>query len=352
MGRIVIQNDGENMKMLIKVLAKIVISIALATLVLSGFIYMYSFSGVHISNKTGATDYTWEPKQWKADMAEGFAWLSMDSNGYNNLEPIKTEIDVLMMGSSHMQAVNVPQNRNVTALLNEAVPEMYFYSIGVAGHKIYNVVNNISSAVEVYKPRLYVVIETSIVDLDEEKMEQVITGTFPRIKSYDTGLVYTIQKKVPLVKAIYKALDDWYSNGKNEEEIPESHVVSENYKSLLDLFLQKASSSCGDDVSLIICYHPVTVLNEAGELVCETDPEKLACFRDLCKKNNILFIDMTDDFQNAYHDSHVLPHGFINTSIGSGHLNEIGHRLIAERIEHTLSELPDPEGETRTEDED
>ncbi len=48
---------------------------------------------------------------------------------------------------------------------------------------------------------------------------------------------------------------------------------------------------------------------------------------------------MNDDFREEFKDRHKLAHGFINTGIGEGHLNEIGHSLIARRLGGVIKEL-------------
>ena len=314
---------------------RIIVSFLLSFILLSVFVRFYYFSGVHVTNYTHATDYTWEPNQSKANMTEGFSWLSMDSNGFNNLEPISSKIDVLIMGSSHMEAVNVFPNRNAVSLLNSEFQDLYFYNIGVSGHKIYNVVNNIQAAMETFKPKKYVIIETSIVNLDEETMQQVITGNFERIKSYDSGLVFHLQKKMPLIKSLYKAIEDWRAPGAHDVE---PTIETEAYAETLRAFLKKAKTDCGNQVKLIICYQPATELDNDGSMICVTNPDSLSLFSRACEENEIIFVDMTEDFQELYQSRSILPHGFTNTAIGAGHLNEAGHEMIAERLAITIQE--------------
>lgn len=273
-------------------------------------------------------------------MEEGFSWLSMDSNGFNNVEPIHTSIDVLMMGSSHLQAVNVPSDKNTTFLLNQSFSDIYFYNIGVAGHEIYNVVNNINAAIETYNPTRYVIIETSIVNLNEDTMQQVISGDFVRIKSYDKGLIYLIQKNVPLVKSLYKAVEDWRSSGEHiKEPAISSTIDTDTYYRTLCTFLEIAKTACDDQVQLIICYQPATELDDQGNMICVTDSDSLSLFSRACEENGIVFIDMTDDFQKAFQERSVMPHGFMNTAVGAGHLNEAGHKMIADRVATTIRVL-------------
>ena len=55
-------------------------------------------------------------------------------------------------------------------------------------------------------------------------------------------------------------------------------------------------------------------------------------FEKACKNNNIIFIDTDEDFQKLYKTKHIIPYGFINTKVDSGHLNKYGHEVIAKRL--------------------
>ena len=46
----------------------------------------------------------------------------------------------------------------------------------------------------------------------------------------------------------------------------------------------------------------------------------------------ITFLDLTQDFLDAYESEHILPHGFVNTAAGEGHLNAEGHEIIARAL--------------------
>ena len=92
---------------ILKQFLKIVMAGLVSLLVLTLVTYVYNFTGIHIKNPYGATDYKWESRQLKSNMTEGFSHFRMDDNGFNNTEHdfIKKEPDILLMGSSHMEAV-------------------------------------------------------------------------------------------------------------------------------------------------------------------------------------------------------------------------------------------------------
>jgi len=182
-----------------------------AFLLLSGFVFFYSNTGVHINNPDGSTDYVWMPGQIKATASEGYAFFRMDRNGFNNVSTKERNIDILLMGSSQMEAVNVHPTKNTASIINGLNEELYCYNIGISGHQ------------------------------------------------------------------------------------------------------------------------PITQIDAKGMFI-EKDVEHRMAFSQACTNLNIRYIDMTDDFKNYYESKHVLAHGFNNTAVGVGHLNEHGHMLIAKRI--------------------
>ena len=103
-------------KRMIKTVVRVIVAGMVALIILSIFTMVYHFTGVHISNPSGATDYYWAPNQLKTTMTEGFSWFRMDENGFNN-KTIPDKVDILLMGSSHMEAVNVTQSDTTSSVL-------------------------------------------------------------------------------------------------------------------------------------------------------------------------------------------------------------------------------------------
>lgn len=55
-------------------------------------------------------------------------------------------------------------------------------------------------------------------------------------------------------------------------------------------------------------------------------------FSDSCKRNGVYFLDMSERFLSEYAKNYTLPYGFINSSVGKGHMNRYGHKMFAEEI--------------------
>ena len=246
------------------------------------------------------------------------------------------------MGSSHMEALNVPDTKNTGYLLNELLPEFYTYNIGTSGHTIYRCANNLSAAVECYCPQDYTVIETDRIDLDIESMEKVLNGEYQQIKSYDTGLLYLLQKHVPVIKNIYKQMDDWWNSDSSttkqdaSKASSEAGSATEEYSDVLNRFLAFIREA--SDCKIIVVYQPPTVLSPDGSLQCKQDDNKIALFSQLCEENDIIFVDVTPMFEKLYEEQHILAHGFSNTAVGVGHLNAYGHMAVAEAVAQAIKE--------------
>lgn len=312
----------------------------IALVILSIILSFYNFSGIHITSNTGATDYTWESNQWKATMEEGFAWINMDENGFNNAyERVAggvNEIDILLMGSSHMEAVNVPDDKNTGYYLNELIEDSYTYNIGISGHTIYNCFNNLEDAVNFYHPRKWVIVETDRIKLDIDSMQAVIDEEYGHIPSYDTGVLYVLQKYLPAVKALYNKMNYWKNMGvadaeTEKKDIPDDKLIPEEYIEILDKFLKNANAKLTQQ-ELVIFYHPQTIIDSDGSYIINKEDSYIRQFESICEDNRIKFIDMSEDFEELYNTEYVLAHGFINTAVGVGHLNAKGHEVVAQRL--------------------
>lgn len=319
------------MKSLIHILQIFVAGI-ISLLVLNIFVFFTGYSGIHVTSKTGATDYTWLSNMLRTNMEEGFSTFHFDKYGFNNVVSDDHDVDILLMGSSHMEAVQVQQSENTGALLNRLLPDEKVYNIGISGHNIYTSVKNMKAAVDYYQPSKYVLLETDQVQLDDEKMDAVLDGKYPKIPSYSSGLFYQSQKYFPVIKTLYKKITDWRS----ADALERKSEITEKSKADVTEFLKKAAADAGNP-KLIIMYHPMVELNNDGTINVEN--EGVDAFREACDKNGIIFVDMSEDFEAMYFKDHQLPYGFVNTAVGTGHLNKYGHEVIAQRLAETIQNL-------------
>lgn len=318
-------------------LIKSVLAMVTAFIILNLICMLYCNYAIHSPSSTGSTDYIWEKNKFYSRGTEGFAWGVTDSNGFNNLQTFeKGDIDVLVMGSSHMEAFNVSQHKNTVALLNnklrDANVDMKAYNIGVSGHVLARCLNNAEKAIDEFAPKKYLIIETSSVTPNIALMEDALAGTLKPIESHNDGIVGKLQK-FPFLRRTYNQLENLIKNGDAQE--PETGVtqVGEECYILLGDLLEKVVSKCDEKgIKLVILYQTSLDIDKDGEVLAQDNTNDIENFKSICKKYNITFVDMYEDFKQNYIQTANLPHGFSNSKIGRGHLNETGHSIIANRL--------------------
>ncbi len=321
---------------------KCILAGIVALVVLSGFCYLFSYSGARVHNESGATDFKWSPNQWRSTVLEGYTWFRMDNYGFNNVYDNSDSPDILLMGSSHMEAANVKQSENVASILENEL-SLDVYNIAISGHTIYNCVDNMDAAVKEYQPKQYLILETVTAELSIDEMQKVVNGELESIESYDSGIVYMFQKYIPALKTMYKQFSNWKAVDANQTESLASDTIleqEENYEEILYDFLLKAKSSAQKSGSkLIIFYHPEIKIDSSTNAYTEIfDKKKFELFGKTCDELDIIYVDMTQTFKNMYEQEHILPYGFSNTAVGAAHLNKHGHRAITDDLIKAITE--------------
>lgn len=279
-------------------------------------------------NKSGTTDYKWNAGAYFCRATEGLGYGHINDDGFNNVQNLKDleKIDILLMGSSHLEGFNVPQKAIISEVMNQH-SELVSYNIGISGHNLMTCFDNLDAALAVYKPQKYLIFETMTVSFYSGQINDFLQGTRQKESAFDSTLV-NLAQRIPVLRLLSTQLNNL---NKNEAAAGGSaDPISD--EALLNEALSNVKASCEQyGVQPIIFYHPLLTVTDAG-IIENTNAEDKALFARLCAKNGILFVDMTATFIEHYELTRELPHGFMNTSIGSGHLNKTGHRLIAEEL--------------------
>lgn len=326
------------MNLILKTLAKICLSFVIAFVVLSLFCSFYYKTPVHYENKDGSTDYVWQKNYHYSRGTEGIGYGKTNNEGLMNEFDYEAgmNIDVLVLGSSHMENQFIPMDKNCVSLLNDLFEDKTFYNAGVSGHNFKVCIDNLPYALNKYQPA-YVIIETSSLIFDEETVNKMINGEIGEIESHAGGLKELLQKN-PFIRLAYSQYDALVKNNKSDDEYeaPVEKVIDEAATSKLMAFI----SSIGqiNDCQVVILYHP-TIDTYDDCLTYRLDEDIVSEFKDICIENDVAFIDMTAHFNDEYSEKHLVPYGFNNTAVGVGHLNVEGHRMIAEEIIKYLKEV-------------
>ncbi len=290
---------------------------------------------VHSTNPDGATEYKYEAGRRYFRGTEGFGYGRINNDGYNNLRDFYEgePIDVLLMGSSHMEGFCVPQKDTAAAVLNRLFEgKKYVYNIGMAGHTFLYCAKRLDNALKVYKPTDSVVIELATLSYDPSAMDAAADGTLPDIPSHSGGLLTALQK-LPFLRLFYTK----YVKGTNEAVQAAAGtaepVSPEDYEQALARLLKKISTvSINHGVRVILVYTPTVIPDADGTIAAETRPEELAIFERLCGEYGLVFLNLTERNIASVTEKGQLPFGFANTAPGQGHINQTGLRIFAEAV--------------------
>ncbi len=308
--------------------------------VLTLFGMVYCNTALYEKNMDGCTDYVWPPYTIFSKYTEGGATGRVNNEGYNNLfDYTENDVDVLVMGSSHMEGIQVAQEEITSDRLNMLLDNKVVYNIGVAGHDFIMCCNHFETAIKKYKPS-YVVIETFSCSFTDESLENVVNGTYREFVPYSKRLLAF--KRNPVIKHwVSQARAFWEKKVEvyTEEETADQAIAICNSE-LLTKLMQNLSDVAREHRSqIIIVYHPATMISTDGSLKMIGNNDAVAQFAEACEKCGIRFLDMSERFSKEYEDNYILPYGFCNTPVGSGHLNKWGHAMIADELYKIISEV-------------
>lgn len=311
---------------------------------------------MHSESESGSTDYVWEKSKFYSRGTEGFAWGKTDSNGFNNIsDEHSRKPEVLIMGTSHTEALNVLQNESYAYRFNELAEQngmgLDAYNIGISGHNITICLNNFERALEEFEPSKYVVMEVTTTELTTDEINQVLNGTVKKIHSSANPILVFLQK-IPFLRRVYSQIDNLgvevkpedISTEKEKKTLPaavqSAADKNKSYEDTLNTLLErigKAAESKG--IKLVIVHHSKLQLDESGNVIPQQISEKSQIFKAVCSRNGIELFDMYDAFAEYYNETHRLPYGFVNTAVGVGHLNKYGHKVIADELFRLITEL-------------
>lgn len=332
----------------IKTLFKTVFAGIVALAILCALMFGYYFIPLRENNPKQNTDYVWAKNTPWVNLTEGVSFGVTDTNGFINKEVVENP-DILFLGSSHTESMNVLQNKNMCALLNDKFDGKYrAYNMGISGHTIYKVVQYLNTTLNIYqKAPKYIIIETSDVALNEAAVQQALSGEVKKTEVVDAGLIAQMQK-VPYFRMMYHQLDtgmlDMLMDKKkasnatpnSETKAVDKPIIDEKpYNEMLG-YLQNLEKEYGTQI--IVMFHPFETINADGS-ISFAQAEYVKVFSKAAQKYDIGFVDMTDDFQKMYYEENHVLHGFSTGELGAGHINKYGHAAIAERLYQYINAL-------------
>ncbi len=321
---------------------------ALALLLLTLFCLVYFNVPVHYDNKDGGTDYKWEPNKFYSRWTEGFSFGKTNNEGFNNPFDRAPDdpVDVLVMGSSHMEGFQLRTEDSVAAKLGNLLPGKTVYNIGISGHDFPTCCCNFEAALETYRPAC-AVIETASCLFGDSALDRAVQGTVPEIASHNGGLTGILQRN-QFLRLLYTQMTHYLNKrpADTADAVPaaaaENAAVNDaaNNEALLSALLEKLRAAAEKHgAKVVVLYHPALILNADGTLTMNESRAAVDQVAAVCAENGIAFLDMGARFRRDYEETRLLPYGFINTPAGSGHLNAHGCALIADELFRLLGEV-------------
>jgi hypothetical protein len=330
-----------------KSVIKFCLASGLAFLILNSLCFAYYNVPVLFPSETGVTDGHLEANAFYVRAVEGYGYGKLNNEGFNNFDDYYSKnIDILMMGSSHMEAMQVAQAKTTSAILGKMFNrEKYVYNIALGAQTISGTIKHFEKAIDYYTPKEFAVIETQDIKIPFDDLDAIVHEQFGSILSSRLApnpnpirqlmmrLQYSFLRKMPYIRLVAYQINTVMSFSGDQEKTETGIFEKERYAELLNSCMERLHRiSVEYDISLIIFYHPHMKLLPDGSVIPDTNTEYLDMFGTACTNNNIHFLDMTVPFLLAYQERYILPHGFNNTQVGMGHLNENGHKIIAEEL--------------------
>ena len=306
---------------------KIIVSGILALIILSAGCYFYYNQPSHYTDKDGVTGYRNEVNVFYCLGREGFGLGYTNNEGYTNVEDYvpSSEIELLLMGSSHMAASNIIQEYSAASLLSSEYG-VKVYNVAMPGHQFHVCAAGLRAGISKYRPSKFTIIETSAVGITEKNVNDILHNTVSKPSAYDKGILSLLRRNNYL-RLLYHQFVKPALN--NNNSIPEKLAGREILSEMLAKLNKDVSLS---GAKLIIAYHPSVSLNKDGTMKIDDDPEVVKQFSELCAENGIYFLNMAERFLEEYKKDYTLPYGFANSSVGKGHMNVHGHRMFADEI--------------------
>ena len=266
-------------------------------------------------------------------MTEGISWGKMDSNGFNNSSVIHNP-DILILGSSHMEATNVFQKYNTTnqliANLTNKKINLSVYNQGISGHNLLKCCQYLNKNAQNESIK-YVIIETQQISFNTEEIESLLNNQLTNKSSHDSGFIVYLQK-LPFFRLVWFQFEQGLlklflpkkETSEKNTRIEPMDIIENNYDKLFSYIKQNSH-----DKRIVIFYHPTGKPQVSGNLEYSTDNNYLYQFGKSALKYGIDFIDLTNETDKLWQVEHKTTHGFCTGTAFSGHLNKNGHNLAA-----------------------
>lgn len=323
-------------------------ALLVAIFIINAIMFFYDQPTCSIPRTDAATNYIWDPGTNFLHGFEGRGRHHVDRNGYINADLPVGEYFTLVMGASHAQGKEVSDGKRYSDILNDkladSMNELTVYNCAQDAHYLPEIVSRFYALTMEFPDAENIIIDTERTnfsktewieslnqcDFDEKQLGSNLLSAL----SNREKMILKLKEKLPLVRNIKRQMDLLKKGDTNLGGVKTNIDIEETYIEALNNALALIRSQYNG--RLIIIYHPAVSIEDDGTMslkVSNTD----TIFAKACKNNDIIFVDMSESFRREYDINYNVPYGFSNTSMAEGHLNETGHKLIADKLYKILT---------------
>lgn len=340
------------MKKFAAYLFKCMIAGIISVVLLSLFSLVYYNPPIAIEQPESVTNFRFIPNKSWTFMLEGAGFGKTDSLGYNNAYYNDSfDPDIVFVGSSHLEALQVPQNANCVYLLNQMFDKdneednnFKCINLGVSGHSFEVSASNFKYVADRFPNSKYIILETSNVEFSSDTLDDVIAGKF-HTPIEKKGFIAETAQRIPFIRLVYKKFNE-SAAAKRPAVAPATDNISQkaepdmnDYIEKMDIILGEISGICAEKgIEPIILLHETFWEDKNRNIVTEMNKAYKDAFVKCCEDNGVKVIDATTYMISAYKENFEFSYGFSNTKPGEGHLNKTGHRIIAETMYRKINE--------------
>lgn len=334
------------MKKTIGCIFKVVLSGLVALCILSAFSLVYYNGPPSIPQPELISKNRFIPNRLWCYMGEGFGYGVTDNLGYNNAYYNNcTDPDVVVVGSSHMEAMHVPADSNCTDLMNKYFKEddiegndLKCFNIGRAGSFFDQSASYFETIAKHFDTAKYIVVETKSLGWTTEQLDGMLRQEY-RDQMISRSLAGNIAVAVPYLRIFSKQIKELFPLETAGEPLPLStDQDKEEYASKMNAVIEMMATQARENgKELIILHHNTYSYEDMENAKSDDDPEQMKVLEESCKKNSVVLVDVVDDFIAHYKDTYELAYGFANSKIGEGHLNKLGHQIIARELYEAIN---------------
>lgn len=317
----------------------------IAVLLCNGALYLYHHPAAWLDRSDSATNGILNPHSVMLQGTEGRGRHSVDGKGYLNPDLPLAEEYVLVVGSSYVQGKEVKAGKRFIDLMNnelsDSPEELAVYGVSQDGFYFPQMVKGFQALLQEFPDAKTIILELnansySAKALTEAREQHPFdpSQTGEGIGANLTGLqkaVIAIKEWFPILNLGKTQLTAMLSRDSGASAAPETSEYAMEEAIDVAVALLRAQY----DGRLIVFYHPDVDIQPDGSLTLEED-ERRSLYWEACGKYGVEFVDVSDAFLEAYEREYIVPCGFSNTKMGSGHFNEAGHQICADVLLETL----------------